>query len=145
MPIAVESSTFCTKKIPYNLLLLNKNAVYEVQTEGFKCADEGMKDGKRIVTCTGKMAAPFEVTVCDPTCAIPTVQADITQCPQGYYYNNLHGCCTQELQMSQTSCVTLKLKTTSCVVDCSGYTKKATCEKNSQWCVWNSGACETRK
>jgi hypothetical protein len=147
MPIAKESSIFCSKKKPYNLLLINKNALFEVQTEGFRCIAEGMKDGKKIVTCTGTMAASFEVTVCDPTCAAPTVPAEITTCPDGYYFNNLQGCCMQGLQQVNQNCVTLKLTTTSCKVDCSIYPKKATCNQHSDTCYWSAedNSCELRK
>jgi hypothetical protein len=147
MPIAEESSVFCTNKNPYNLILINDGAVYKVQTMGFWCSDAGMKDDRQMVTCSGPMAGHFEVSVCDPACAVPTVQAEIVQCPQDYYYSSLQGCCTQELQQSLPNCVVLKLKTKTCVVNCSVFTKKSTCNENSIACVWDGEArvCRLRE
>jgi hypothetical protein len=146
-PIAEESSTFCTKKNPYNLILINNGATYEALTRGFWCSDAGMKDDRQMVTCTGQMATDYEVSVCDPACAVPTVQAEITQCPQGYNYNNYQGCCTQEFQQIYQNCATLKLKTKICLVDCSVFRKQKTCDQNSNTCLWNSKTrkCEMRK
>ena len=145
IPIAEESSTFCTKKKPYTLIFMNKGASFEVQTKGFKCSDAGVKDGRQMVTCTGKMAAQFELMVCDPTCAVPTVQALVTQCPQGYTYSNLQGCCTQEVQQTLPNCVVLKLKTTTCMVNCESFDKKSTCAEHSDACYWDGKECNLRK
>ena len=146
-PVVVESSTFCTSKNPYNLILITEGMTYEVLTEGFDCIDAGMKDDKQMVTCTGKMASDFEINVCDPSCIIPTVQAMNTKCPQDYTYNDLLGCCTQEMQVLNRNCVSFKFKTTTCVVDCSVYTTKATCDKNSAACFWDDReiTCSPRK
>lgn len=137
VPIAEETSVFCTKKSPYNLLLINAGATYEVLTRGFRCSNEGMKNDRQIVTCTGPMALSFEVRVCDPTCAVPTVQAESTQCPQGYVFDFLQGCCTQNLSTLQPNCEVLKLKTKSCSVNCAEFTKEKTCNNNSFACVWD--------
>jgi len=147
VPMAEESTTFCTRKIPYNLIFVNEGATYEVLNKGFTCSDAGVKDGRQMVTCTGPMASAFRVKVCDPACAIPTIQAEITQCPLGYAYNNQQGCCSQELLVSDQNCELLTLKTKSCVVDCSLYTKKAACNKNAIACEWNSASktCQLRR
>jgi hypothetical protein len=137
LPVVKESSTFCARKDPYTLILMNKGLTYEVLTEGFKCSDAGVKNDKQMVTCTGQMAASFEINVCDPACVVPTVQAVVTQCQQGYNYNNLQGCCTNEIQLLNRNCMVFNFKTTSCVVDCSQFTTKKTCEKNSFACVWS--------
>ena len=146
-PIAEESSVFCVKKKPYNLIFINEGATYEALTRGFWCSDSGMKDGRQMVTCIGPMAADFQLSVCDPACAVPTVQAEITQCPQGYNYNNYQGCCTQEFQQIYQNCATLKLRTKICLVDCSVFRKQKTCDQNSNTCLWNSKTrkCEMRK
>lgn len=146
MPIAEQGNTFCQEKKPYNLVLINKGATYEVLTPGFRCFDNGVKDGKQLLACTGYMGTAFEVSVCDPACVIPTAQVSASQCPPEYNYNNLLGCCAKDFFAYQPSCVTLKLETIRCVVDCSVYNKKATCEKNYVACAWNVDArkCENR-
>lgn len=147
MPMAAQSSIFCTEKIPYNLILMNESATYEVLTVGFQCTDAGIRDGKRIVACTGLMATSYQLRVCDPACAVPTVQAEITQCPQDYLYDNLRGCCAQTLPASDQNCMLLSLTTKSCVVNCAEYTKKAACEKNAYACVWDDAndVCQVRQ
>jgi hypothetical protein len=147
LPIAEQSSVFCTKKNPYNLILLNEGATYETLDTSFKCSDAGMKDGKQMVTCTGPMASNFELRVCDPACAIPTVQADITQCPPDYFFNNIQGCCTQDPQPIAQNCELLTFQTTSCIVDCSEFTKRAACDNNSYTCIWDpeNKICQPRK
>jgi hypothetical protein len=146
LPIAEQSSLFCTNKRPYNLIFINAGATYELLSEGFECSDAGMKDGRQMITCTGPMASSSKLRVCDPACAIPTVQAEITQCPEGFNYNNLQGCCTQEPQLIDQNCVSLNLGTRSCVVDCGEFTKKAACEKNSYACEWDASnkVCQLR-
>jgi hypothetical protein len=137
LPVVEESSTFCTKKTPFTLIFMNMGMTYEVLTEGFRCSDAGLKDDKQMVTCTGRMASNFEINVCDPSCVVPTVQAVVTQCPQDYSYNNLQGCCSNEIQLLNRNCMVFKFKTTSCVVNCGEFTKKATCNKNSDACYWS--------
>jgi len=137
-PIVDESSTFCSNKNPYNLILINKGMTYEVLTEGFRCADAGIKDDRQMLTCTGNMASYFEINVCDPACVVPTAQAEITKCPQGYNYNNLQGCCTNEIQLINRNCMVFKFKTTTCVVNCGEYNTQSTCNKNSYACLWDT-------
>jgi hypothetical protein len=147
VPIAKDSSAFCTKKTPYNLIFANKGSTFESLTEGFKCSDAGVKDGKQMITCTGQMASKFEVKVCDPACAVSTVQAAITQCPKDYSFDGYQGCCTQELQPAPQNCMVLKLQTTSCVVNCGEFSTKTACTKNSNACRWDEqySVCVSRK
>jgi hypothetical protein len=137
LPIAEQSSVFCTKKDPYNLISMNPNSTYEVGSEQVWCSDAGMKEGRKLVTCTGVMSTSFELRVCDPNCAVPVVQVTSAQCPDGYKFNIFQGCCTQEPLPVDQSCVTLKLQTTRCVVDCGQYKKKSKCEKNGYACKWD--------
>lgn len=147
VPIAEQSSVFCTNKIPYNLILINQGAAYEVRSVGFQCAEGGLKDGKEILTCTGLMGSSFELRVCDPACAIPTIQAESMLCPRDYRYDDLRGCCTQEPQQADQNCVNLSLQTKSCVVNCSEISKQAACERNSYACIWDdtNDVCQLRQ
>jgi hypothetical protein len=147
MPIAEESSTFCTKKDPYNLILANQGSTFEVLTKGFRCSDAGKKGDRQIITCTGPMTTSFQVSVCDSACIVPTIQAEMTQCPQDYSFNNILGCCTQELQPASQSCTVLELKTISCVINCGGINRESKCKKNSFACEWNDvdKICQLRR
>lgn len=147
IPIAEQSSTFCAEKDPYNLILFDKGLTYQVLTKGFRCSDAGTKGDKQMVACTGQMAAEFAISVCDPNCVVPTVQAAVTQCPQGYNYNSQQGCCTQEIQQLNPGCAAFDFKTTSCVVRCFEFRREAKCKRNSWACEWNEKdkVCELRK
>lgn len=147
MPIIEQSSVFCIKKVPYNLLLINKGASYEVLDENFTCSEEGTKNGKTMIMCTGAMAMPFEIRACDPACAIPTARAEMTNCPQDYFFDKFQGCCTKELQSVERECMVLKLVTNSCIVDCGQYTSQTSCNENYYACRWNdvSKVCQMRK
>ena len=147
LPSATDSSAFCSEKDPYNLIFVSKGSTFQSLTAGFTCRDAGIKNDKQMVTCTGQMATKYQVSICNPTCVVPTVQAAITQCPQDYNYNAVQGCCTQEIQQLQQGCVVIELKTTTCVVDCRQYNKKKTCDKNSNACIWDeqNEVCQLRR
>lgn len=138
LPIAEQSSVFCSSKVPYNLILVNIGSTYEISNEDITCSDGGMKGGRQILTCTGPMASNFELKVCDPTCAIPTFQAETTHCPQDYHFDESLQCCAQRPQPVDQNCVVLKLKTRSCVVDCKAFTDATTCGHNADACEWDS-------
>jgi hypothetical protein len=137
MPIAEQSSSFCSKKAPYNLILVNPGSTYEVLGENIECTDAGVNDNRLILTCTGPMVTDFELKVCDPACSIPTFQTGLTRCPQDYTFNEFFGCCEQKPHPIDANCVVLSLQTRSCVIDCSEFIDQKTCDKNAYACVWD--------
>ena len=147
VPIAEQSSVFCSSKIPYNLILINAGSTYETSSEDFSCKDGGMKGDKQILTCTGPMALTYEIKVCDPSCAHPSFQPVTTRCPQDFYFNSDLGCCQQQPVPIDQNCVVLKLKTTSCVTNCGVYTSQSNCEANGFACYWDGedNVCRQRK
>jgi len=147
MPIAEQSSAFCSNKVPYNLILVNPGSTYESLNEDITCSEAGTKDGKQILTCTGPMGFPFDLRVCDPACAIPTFQAGTTHCPQDYNFNSLLGCCEQVPQPIDQNCVVLNLQVKRCATDCSAFTSRASCEENFYACKWDfeRNVCQVRK
>ncbi len=146
-PIAEQSSAFCIKKSPYNLIFLNDSATYEVLHEHIQCSEAGVKDGQRMVTCTGPMAQYFELKVCDSACSGLEIEQEASQCPLGYNYNNLQNCCTQETQEVDQGCAVLKLNTKSCVIDCGQFTKSSSCTNYGYACRWDNttSKCLLRK
>jgi hypothetical protein len=146
-PIAGQSSAFCIKKSPYNLIALNDRATYEVLHEHVQCSEAGIIDGQRMITCTAPMAFYFELEVCDSSCSALSIEKGSTQCPFGYNYNNLQDCCTKETQEVNQGCTVLKLDTKSCIIDCGQFTKKSTCTNYGYACRWNgeNNKCELRR
>lgn len=148
IPIAEESSVYCSNKVPYNLILINEGSTYESLSEDITCSTAGRKAGKQMLTCTGPVGFPFELKVCDPACAIPTFQAGTTHCPQTYNFNNLLNCCEQEPQPIDQNCVVLELQTKRCAMDCSEFNNnRSACEKNFYACEWDveRNVCQLRK
>jgi hypothetical protein len=144
-PIAKEITPFCWEKAPYNLIFANPNSTYQSPTPGFSCSYQGVKDNNQMITCTGTMLMPYEVTICDPACAIPPAQVPVTKCPQGYNYSDIQGCCTQGTPQKQLNCITLKLYTTQCIVECPRFNKTACLNSyNSYACVWDGEQCTLR-
>lgn len=147
IPLAEQSSAYCSNKVPYNLIVVNEGSTYESLSENIECSDADMIDGKQFLTCTGPMGFPFELRVCDPACAIPTFPAGTSNCPQGYSFNDLLNCCEQAPQPLDQNCVTLSLQTRRCVTDCSEFTSRSTCEQNFYACEWDAEheVCQVRK
>ncbi len=147
LPIAWEGDSFCNKKVPYNLVFMNLGSTYETLSAGFQCRNQGVQGGKQVISCTGPMAASYEVRVCDPICVAPTAGSESPLCPPGYSLDSALECCAPQTQITQSNCVTLKLKTKSCVVNCAIYKKKSDCNANSYACIWNESTdtCQLRK
>jgi hypothetical protein len=136
-PIANQSSTFCIKKSPYNLIALNERATYQLLNDYVQCEEAGIIDGQRMITCTGPMAYYFELQICDSACSSLSIETGSTKCPLGYNYNNLQDCCTQETQEVSQGCTVLKLRTQSCTIDCNQFTSRSSCEDYGYACRWN--------
>ena len=147
IPIAEQSSVFCENKSPYNLILINEGATYEVLHEHIQCSTVDVQNGKQRLTCTGPMALYFELKVCDSACNAPLSSTGQTNCPHNYSYNEFQGCCSQETQEIEAGCTVLKLNTKSCVINCAEFTSSSTCTNYGYACRWNdaSSECQLRK
>ena len=146
-PIARQSSAFCENKGPYNLIALNDRATYQILHMHIQCSEAGVINGQRMITCTGPMAYYFELQVCDSACSALSIEIGSLQCPLGYNYNNLQGCCTKETQEVSGGCTVLKLRTKSCVIECGQFTNSTTCTDYGYACRWNyeNSTCQLRK
>ena len=146
-PIAMQSSAFCENKSPYNLIVLNDRATYQVLHQHVRCSEAGVINGQRMIACTGPMAYYFEIQVCDSACSALSIEIGSLQCPLGYNYNNLQGCCTEETQEVDGGCAVLKLRTKSCSIDCGQFTNSTTCTDYGYACRWDYtiNVCQLRK
>jgi len=146
-PIAEQSSAFCMNKTPFNLILIDEGATYELLSGDFECSDSGMKDGKQVITCTGPMGTSFEFKACGQACALPTLPAEMSQCPPDFLYNEPQGCCAFIPQSVEPSCVSLTLQTKRCVINCAEFTKEDACNHHYHACQWNDEdkVCQVRR
>ena len=151
LPIAKQSSSFCQDKAPYNLIMMNLGSTYEVSTEDIECSDAGTENGKQLVVCTGWLAVPFEIKVCDPSCTIQPFPVGVTNCPEGLNYNEQLRCCERESIPVDENCVILNLQTRSCAFNCGEFTDQITCEENAYACKWiwddekGRGLCQLKR
>jgi hypothetical protein len=146
-PVAEESSSFCMNKVPFNLISMNPGTSYELLTQDFLCSDAGMKDGRQLLMCTGPMGVPFEIRACgQPACALPTAPAELSQCQQGFWYDESLGCCAFVPQPVEQSCVVLSLKAKRCVINCAEFTTANACDHHYHSCEWNNEdrVCQVR-
>jgi hypothetical protein len=143
----MQSSAFCEDKSPYNLIVLNDRATYQLLHEHIQCSEAGVINGQRMISCTGPMAYYFELRVCDSACSSLSIEPGALQCPLGYNYNNLQDCCTKETQEVNGGCVVLKLRTKSCAIDCGQFTSSKTCTNYGYACRWDyeNSTCQLRK
>jgi hypothetical protein len=147
-PIAEQSSAFCMNKVPFNLIFIDAGATYEVLSEGFECSYAGMKDDRQMLMCSGPMGTSFELRACgQQACALPTLPAEISQCPQGFWYDEPQGCCAFIPQSAEQSCVSLTLETKRCAINCAEFTNEDACNHHYHACKWNDEdqVCRVRR
>lgn len=145
--IAEQSSSFCMSKKPYNVILMDSGATYELLTQGFTCSDAGTKDERQMIICNGPIGTSFELRVCGrQACALPTLSAESSQCPGGSLYDQSQACCAHIPQSAEQSCVSLILETRKCVTNCAVYTKEDACNNHWHACQWHDEdkVCQVR-
>jgi hypothetical protein len=135
-------------KVPFNLIFIDAGATYEVLSDGFECSAAGMKDNRQMLMCSGPMGTSFELKACgQQACALPTLSAEISQCPGGFLYDEPLGCCAFIPQSVEQSCIVLTLETKSCVINCGEFTKENACDHHYHACQWNDEdkVCQVRQ
>ncbi len=137
LPSGEARSQFCSKKVPYTLVVLSVGDTYQVLSPGILCTDAGVKNGSQLLTCTGAQST-FAMRVCNPACA-PGPSTPATQspglCPPGFNYLAERGCC-QAAATDPAGCVTLKFDIGACGgVKCSKIKNSPACGAASG-CMW---------
>lgn len=90
-PIARLTDNLCNQKIPYAYAMMEENATFTVlNTDGSKCRQEAVKNGERIVSCTGPSFAVVQLQVCK----VPELsEQELAQCSPDSTFNAENGCC----------------------------------------------------
>ena len=111
VPLARETNNFCVQKIPYAYALTDEDATYNVlNTDGSKCRVESVKDGEKVLSCTGPSFAIVELEVCE----IPELsEQDHAQCSTDSTYNADNQCCIA-LPPEEVACKTIKIQLKGC-------------------------------
>jgi predicted Ser/Thr protein kinase len=110
-PLARETDNFCVQKIPYAYALTDEDAVYNVlNTDGSRCRVESVKNGEKVLSCTGPSFALIELEVCE----VPELsEQDLAQCSTDNTYNTANQCCIQ-LPPEKAACKTIKIQLKGC-------------------------------
>jgi hypothetical protein len=144
LPIAYESSSFCSKKKAYNLIFINPGSTYQSLVESYTCLPQGKNGDREVISCSGTKTKTYQIRVCDPACA--AAQTASAQCPQGYAYNDLNQCCVQQPPVTgDEGCVILTLEAPQCMIKCKAFNNDYTgCLNNAHSCIWTEGRCMHR-
>lgn len=110
-PQAKETNNFCEQKIPYAFAELDETATYTVlNTDGGRCRVEAVKNGQRILSCTGPSFTIIQLQVCQA----PQLSAqDLTQCSEDSTYNTENQCCVA-IPKDQAGCRLIQIQLKGC-------------------------------
>lgn len=110
-PLVKETDNFCVQKIPYAYALTDEDSEFTVlNTDGSRCRVESVKNGERVLSCTGPSFSIVELQVCH---APELTEQDLTQCASGSTYNADNQCCIA-LPPEQAACKTIKIQLKGC-------------------------------
>jgi hypothetical protein len=110
-PVAKETDNFCVQKIPYAYAMMSESSTYNVlNTDGSKCRVEAVKNGEKVISCTGPSFAVVEVEVCS---AIELSSNDLAQCSADNTYNSANQCCVAA-PPEKAACKTIKIQLKGC-------------------------------
>lgn len=110
-PFGRETNNFCTQKIPYAYAMMEENADFRVlNTDGSKCRTEAIKNGEKVISCTGPSFAVVELEICQ---APELSEEDLSQCSADSTYNAENNCCIQ-LPPEKAACKVIKIQLKGC-------------------------------
>lgn len=112
-PPGRETDNFCTQKIPYAYALMTEDATFTVldsSTPGAKCQQEAVKNGEKVISCTGPSFAIVDLEICKP---IQPSNENLSQCAIDSTYNPENQCCVQ-LPPEKAACKTIKIQLKGC-------------------------------
>ncbi|MDD2920739.1 MAG: serine/threonine-protein kinase [Anaerolineales bacterium] len=108
-PVITEIDKFCVEKFfPYTTIAIPEGATFESLDPGFSCKAERARNGKSILSCTGKSSFSFDLKVCAPP------SADLNKCPQNAAFDSANECCVTTLPPEGAGCVLRRIDIRAC-------------------------------
>lgn len=108
---ARETDNFCVQKIPYAYVMMEDAAEYKVlNTDGSKCNQEAIKNGEKVLSCTGPSFAVVELQVCMP---LDPSEDDLAQCSADSTFNSENQCCVA-IPKEEAGCKVIKIQLRGC-------------------------------
>lgn len=109
--MARETDNYCVQKIPYASGKMEENAVFKVlNTDGSKCRQEAIKDGEKIISCTGPSFALIQLEVCLPP---DLSEQDLAQCSVDSTFNAENTCCVA-VPKEEAGCKVIEIQLKGC-------------------------------
>jgi hypothetical protein len=109
--IARETDNICVQKIPYASALMEENAVFTVlNTDGSKCRQEAIKNGEKVISCTGPSFAVVQLQVCMPP---ELSEQDLAQCSADSTFNAENTCCVA-IPKEEAGCKVIEIQLKGC-------------------------------
>ena len=108
---AKETDNFCVQKIPYAYAAMEENAVFTVlNTDGSKCRQEVVKNGEKVISCTGPSFAVVQLQVCLPP---ELSEQDLAQCSADSTFNAEDACCVA-IPKEEAGCKVIEIQLKGC-------------------------------
>lgn len=105
------TDSICAQKIPYIYAAMEENAVFTVlNTDGAKCRQEAVKNGEKVISCTGPSFTVIQLEVCLP---IELSEQDLAQCPADETFNSANSCCVAAPK-EKTGCKLIEIPLKGC-------------------------------
>ncbi len=109
--IAKETNNFCEQKIPYAYAMMEDVAEFKVlNTDGSKCIQESVKNGEKVISCTGPSFAVVEIQVCLP---LELPEDELAQCSADSTFNAENQCCVA-VPREEAGCKVIKIQLRGC-------------------------------
>lgn len=113
LPEVTTLSKLCVKKVPYTLVALPPESTFEVVDPGLVCRDEGLRGGKRQISCTGPQLYSYDLKVCNSACSVLPLETGTAYCEDGYGYSADAGCCWP-VPVLEAGCILYKVDISAC-------------------------------
>jgi serine/threonine protein kinase len=110
IPQVTETNKVCITKIPYTALQIPEGAVYNPLDPEFSCKEEATRDGKTIISCTGKPLFSFDLKVCQPP---PPPAPGLNQCAPNSTFDPVNQCCAA-VPPREAGCTIVKIDIRGC-------------------------------
>lgn len=112
-PPGRATDNICVQKIPYAYAMMADDSTFTVldsSTPGSKCRQEAVKNGEKVISCTGPSFAIVDLEICKP---IQPSSEDLARCDGGSTYFPDSQCCVQ-LPPEKAACKTLQIQLKGC-------------------------------
>lgn len=108
---AKQTDSLCVQKTPYAYAAMEDIATFTIlNTDGSKCQQEVVKNGERVISCTGPSFAVVQLEVCLPP---QLSEQDLAQCSADSTFNAENTCCVA-IPKEKAGCKVIEIPLKGC-------------------------------